>query len=130
MKNFDGERGKRYSLVKGLIIGLNPKMMSTEIFVAFLNSIYFFQMRMRQYDSDEFVRDSVVYRGQNPPNYIQSAAKLWLACVYAIKQIYIPIRVQCNSHRGMRELNTIVMHSINDPVIGNTFLQAWRFGEE
>lgn len=94
-----------------------------------------FQEKEKYYDAAEFIKDSGFYFGQQPPNLIQTAAKLWLACVYAVKQVYLPQGIAGFSHRSLKTLMEFAVYASYDAgYIGGSeavnLLNAWRYGEE
>lgn len=85
---------------------------------------------MKTYDSAAFIDDSLMRRAHVPPNYMKCAAKLWLACVFAVKEVFLPIGIHSISHRGLKSLAIIAINHFMDGVQRVELQQAWSFGEE
>uniref|UniRef100_A0A1I7X084 MULE domain-containing protein n=1 Tax=Heterorhabditis bacteriophora TaxID=37862 RepID=A0A1I7X084_HETBA len=57
---------------------------------------------LKIYDADAFITHANKYYSEVPPDFIQTASKLWLACIYTVKKFYLDINVHLTSYNALK----------------------------
>ncbi|KAE9554326.1 hypothetical protein FO519_002436 [Halicephalobus sp. NKZ332] len=82
------------------------------------------------YDSEEFLKDANKYFSMSLPNLIQTSARLWLACVYMVKDYYLQIGIHAVSHRSLKFLMKFAVNYSSTFGMISDLMEGWDFSEQ
>jgi len=86
--------------------------------------------KQKFYNAQEFLKDADYYYNMTPQNLVQTASKLWLACVYTVKDYFLDIGIHAVSHRSLKFLTTVVIDNCQSVNMAVKLVSGWNEAEK
>jgi len=86
--------------------------------------------KQKLYNAQEFLKDADFYYNMTPQNLIQTASKLWLACVYTVKEYFLDIGIHAVSHKSLKFLTTLVIGNCQSVDMTMKLMAGWKEAEK